>query len=1093
MDLNSSPLPLRRAPTVVPASPSAKTNLRIDFNYDSDELDELSVDTVPCSPYFTQPTQIVTQPTQIVNRISLRPPESPVTITSSSPRSVVEVPASSPFRTPKPKFTSGRLASALAPAGTAYRAPMAPPTRSSRKRAFNQCSSDTEADKPRALSVEESSDDGLPPRGDIKPSSFNKRSKPNSNSITSYFKSSEDLSAKPAASTTKGSNVKKVSNGLVEMLGRRLQKKFDWPLEKCKAAVAETGSIDAAEKALLNEGNHKVTAPAKNAAYIQSFAYNQSSSPPSNSSEEPEASLTPSPPPKSKKGRLQKGLRRREPSSSQTQYTVESAKKSQPAKLIDLTASDVEDVDDQAYSDRDATPETPDRAESQDGMDPIEERVLNYLNTCTADDIVAMCGQKKDKAEAMIAKRPFKSRQAARDAYIMKKARGKAKKVEIGLDIYDAVESYVQALDHIDKIIQNCETEGANIKSTTERWNVDFRGKKINDTVDANRLMTPSSTDGSTQLVDLPIPKEPRYVKGHCTMKTYQKYGLNWLALLYQHKFGCILADDMGLGKTCQVIALMAHLIGTYQESSGEARPWPNLIVVPPSVLANWRTEFEKFAPKLRITMYSGNQSERFEIATKIQKHPERHHVVLTSYSQLGQEADRDAMRYLQPNVAVFDEGHKMKNSTSKIYNQLLGIPAKWRLLLTGTPVQNNIMEMISLLRFIQPKIFDNHLEHLEALFNQRVSMRDVSNGALLLSERVARARSILEPFILQRRKEHVLSSLPPKTSRVVYCDLDETQKRIYKAYEDRFKRGPEDKAAGRTAAVVADDGRSNDNNNVWMQLRKAAIHAQLFRKFFLDKTVEKMAQVAMDNISQKELRQPNLKHLTNELKACSDFELHLWCRDYECLNEFDVPEESWMHSGKIQALLKLIEDYRANGDRVLVFTRFSTVIKIFHECFATAGISYLALEGETSVGERQGLIDEFNSNEDISVFALTTGAGGTGINLTAANKVIIFDQSINPQDDVQAENRAHRLGQEREVEIVRLVTRDSIEELIYKACQKKLELANRVVGWEQKDASTSEEVAARTEKEIEKEVREMLMGGGGGDGDKPITTPDTD
>src|SRR3569833_2777158 len=369
------------------------------------------------------------------------------------------------------------------------------------------------------------------------------------------------------------------------------------------------------------------------------------------------------------------------------------------------------------------------------------------------------------------------------------------------------------------------------------------------------------------------------FMRGHCTMKPYQLYGLNWLWQLYQLKCGCILADDMGLGKTCQVVSFLALLVGSYDESSGRDQPWPNLVVVPPSTLDNWQAEFKRFAPGLKVTTYAGKMTERDAIFGKIQRNPNKHHVVLTSYSQLNGPEDIDAMRKIAPNAAVFDEGHKMKNSNTNVYRNLMRIRSNWRLILTGTPVQNNLMEMINLLNFIQPQLFCEFLDQLGALFTQKVTLQDVSNGALLFSDRVRRARSILEPFMLQRRKEQVLSSLPKKTSRVVYCDMDPSQRPIYTAYERQFKRGKGGSAPRQSQAGIS--GLADDQNNVWVQLRKSAIHAQLFRRFFDDKKIEKMATTLMKYVPQAELRQPHLKHLINELKDCSDLELHSWCKDY--------------------------------------------------------------------------------------------------------------------------------------------------------------------------------------------------------------------
>lgn len=375
---------------------------------------------------------------------------------------------------------------------------------------------------------------------------------------------------------------------------------------------------------------------------------------------------------------------------------------------------------------------------------------------------------------------------------------------------------------------------------------------------------------------------------------------------------------------------------------------------------------------------------------------------------------------------------------------------------------------MTSLLNFINPKMFEGYMEHIKYIFSTKVTIRDVSNGAFLYSERVKRARTILEPFILQRRKDQVLSDMPKKINSVVYCDMTEGQKPVYDEYETTFKMEPSQRAAKAktTAAAV---GRGNDQNNVWMQLRKAAIHPLLFRRHFNDRKVEKMGKILMDNLDQSELHQPNLGHLIQELKNASDFELHLWCRDYPpLLGKFDYPLEAELDSGKVKKLLELIDQYQKNGDRVLVFSKFSRVLELVREVLALKNIDHRVLMGNTNVAERQDMIDEFNDDPSIPVFLLTTGAGGTGINLTSANKVIIFDQSDNPQDDIQAENRAHRLGQKRDVEVIRLISRGTLEELIHKACQKKIELANKVTG-------AVEEDAKEAAKNLEKEVRKMM------------------
>ncbi|KAF4492037.1 ATP-dependent helicase fft2 [Colletotrichum fructicola Nara gc5] len=692
----------------------------------------------------------------------------------------------------------------------------------------------------------------------------------------------------------------------------------------------------------------------------------------------------------------------------------------------------------------------------------LEDKALQVINTSTMEDLSAMTNIKQDELKIIESKRPFDSIGEVQAVTLSKKAgaRGrKSPKVAVGETLVDAIMDFTQSVNAIDEVVAECDKKASRVKQEMSSWDLDFKGQKRSTQSSGDLPPTPSSFRGQ-KFSDPPIPSQPKYMDGHCTMRPFQLFGLNWMSLLHKNGYGCILADEMGLGKTCQVISLICHLVEDFEKNGKGERPWPNLVVVPPSTFSNWKVEFERFAPDLSVLSYQGSQAQRREAAVEMLEDPEAYHVVLTTYTQVGSEEDLEAMRELAPATAIFDEGHKMKNPKTKIYRDLIRIKAGWRMLLTGTPVQNNLMEMLSLLNFIDPEQFKSRMDQLQYMFSQKVTIRDVNNGAFLYGERVSRARTILEPFILQRRKQQVLSDMPAKICNVAYCDLAPSQKELYEEYERLFKSGPVKKT---------NVGRQSDQNNSWMQLRKAAIHPQLFRRYFDDKKVEKMANILMKKVPQSELQQPRIDHLIGELQNCSDFELHLWCRDYDCISHLDVPEGSWMESGKVTKMLELIHQYRENGDRVLVFSKFAKVIEILREVLATDGIRHCVLYGQTEVAERQSLIDEFNNDTDITAFLLTTGAGGTGINLTSANKIIIFDQSDNPQDDIQAENRAHRLGQTRDVEVIRLLTSRTIEELIYKACQKKIELAEKVTG-------AVDEVAGKAaEENLEKEVRKMM------------------
>ncbi|RDA92294.1 hypothetical protein CP533_3277 [Ophiocordyceps camponoti-saundersi (nom. inval.)] len=707
--------------------------------------------------------------------------------------------------------------------------------------------------------------------------------------------------------------------------------------------------------------------------------------------------------------------------------------------------------------------------------DHAQARVLACINSSPLAELVAMTGLKENMIEPLVDKRPFLDLDQARRVSGTNKKSGsrKAAKVSVGESVVEAVGVFLRSVSAIDDVVAKCEVKAQMVKTVVDAWELDSFGFNKNSgrraTPDQDLPPTPSSLPAGSSRYKRPlVPQQPRLMDGHCKMKPFQLFGLNWLALLYNYDIGCILADEMGLGKTCQVISFICHLVEEHERKSRAGRrPWPNLIVVPPSTYNNWLMELERFAPDLSVIGYRGSQSERADIAYDVREQPEAYHVVLATYSQINSDTDVEAMQSFRLNAAIFDEGHKMKNPETKIYQDLRRIPASWKMLLTGTPVQNNLMEMTSLLSFINPRMFEGCMEHVQYIFSQKISIRDVSNGAFLYNERVRRARTILEPFILQRRKDQVLSNMPAKYSTVVRCEMSETQRSVYDEYEKLFKMEPRQ----RGAVEAARRARQNDQNNVWMQLRKAALHPLLFRRHFTDAVTKKMGKLLMDGVPQSELHQPDLGHLIEELRNSSDFELHLWCRDYpRLLRQFDLPASAEMDSGKVKKLLELVEGYQARGDRALVFSKFSRIIELLQEVLALRGIDHRVLMGNTKVTERQALIDEFNSDPAIAVFLLTTGAGGTGINLTAANKVIIFDQSENPQDDIQAENRAHRLGQTRDVEVVRLISSDTMEELMLKACRKKIELAEKVTG-----AASAEVDDCAGGERLEVEVRKMM------------------
>lgn len=402
-----------------------------------------------------------------------------------------------------------------------------------------------------------------------------------------------------------------------------------------------------------------------------------------------------------------------------------------------------------------------------------------------------------------------------------------------------------------------------------------------------------------------------------------------------------------------------------------------------------------------------------------------------------------------------------MKNVNSQRYQGLIKIPAKFKLLLTGTPLQNNLQELAALLAFILPDVFQERAEDLSFIFKAKATTRDADHAALLSAQRIARARSMLTPFVLRRKKAQVLKHLPIKTCRVEYCTLHPAQKEIYDGHIDQARD---------RARIRVEGGKipKSDENNPLMQLRKAAIHALLFRRHFTDAKIEKMADILRKKDPVNFPSSAKRAHLIDEMRKGSDFWLHQWCIDYPCISSYDIPNLEWLESGKVESMVKLVKEYKANGDRVLIFSQFSLVLDILEAVLNSSMVQFTRIDGSTKIDERQPLIDKFRDDESITVFLLTTKAGGTGINLMYANKVIIFDGSFNPQDDRQAENRAHRVGQIRPVEVVRLVTRGTVEEQIWALGKSKLALDGRVAG---DDEGAGEEAG-------EKAVSKMLLEG---------------
>ncbi|KAI0447324.1 SNF2 family N-terminal domain-containing protein [Xylaria telfairii] len=1063
----------------------------------------------------TQPTQILertTQPTQVTGRTTLRPPSSP--LGPGSPSTAIEVPASSPFQPKyKPKVSpfierkkgvAGRIGSLMAPAGTSFRPPAGRPTKPSRPVAKLTAYLTISDDELSAdYKHHDSSGDESPMRGDIKPSSFLKDPAPIETMETKAawaanrdieLRDIHDLRLRHLTKDVYKIVSKNRPNITIKACRDALMRGVGWQVPKAVKLLMGSSNNDTTDSSFLKasvqtkqstlskplNNSINVTSPTKSSfsqkdcsltnTTSQSTSYasttssltknnqplprrrlvqgrkNRSPTPPPIFSVSSSASSAPTTPPRSDnqspnkelpplpmaiamstsgpRRRLQRGRRNHTPPPAVITLDSDSESNSEFPPSNHLVSR-------KRKAETEAKPESVDAPSVFSGdedsamVSPVQksahhEQVLNYLNSCTPESLAQITGFSAADSKLIVSCRPFASLFDA-EAVSKKdsKAKSKAKRVQIGSRFVEKLTSWFVAFHAASKVITHCEDRGKQLQKVIANWPMDKNGKP---------------QEGSV----LPVSEKPRLMAEDITLKSYQLLGLNWMNLLHSKGFSGILADDMGLGKTCQVISFIAHLVGTYDEKNGNTRPWPCLVVVPPSVCENWMAEFERFAPELSVCPYLGKDRRNMD-----PEEARNNHVILTSYSQV--ERAKEDLRWLQdlePYAAIFDEGHKLKNRNNLIYKQMMRVPTQWRLILSGTPVQNNLKELLTVLHFVEPELFGAEIfEQLDTIFEAKVPNKEIHNFAALAKERVSNARAIMTPFILQRRKEEVLD-LAKKTEHNVVVDMHPKQKVIYNEIKGRYLVPKKE----RGSSTIKD-------SHPWMQLRKAAIHHQLFRVHFTDEVVKKMVDILWDKCSEEELSVQSKadRHkalLLENFMEKSDFQLHLECKHFEkYIGQFDIPHRSWEQGPKVQKLLELVRGYIENGDRVLVFSRFDLVIDILRETLAFADIPYCELTGSTDISDRFPEIERFNENPDIPVFLLTTGAGGTGLNLTAANKIIIFDQSDNPQDDVQASNRAHRIGQTRNVEVIRLITRDSVEGLIFNSCVKKLMLARIVEG----------------------------------------------
>ncbi|XP_078700136.1 chromodomain-helicase-DNA-binding protein 1-like [Branchiostoma floridae x Branchiostoma belcheri] len=454
------------------------------------------------------------------------------------------------------------------------------------------------------------------------------------------------------------------------------------------------------------------------------------------------------------------------------------------------------------------------------------------------------------------------------------------------------------------------------------------------------------------------------------TLRPYQLDGVNWLIERYHRNHGCILGDEMGLGKTCQTIAFLTYLHGSLDVSG------PFLILCPLSVLRNWQEELKRFSPGLEVVVYVGHKEKREELRHSLRRHRD-FHVLLSTYEICLK--DESFLRRFEWQALVVDEAHRLKNQNSLLHQTLKEFTIHYHLLLTGTPVQNNMEELFSLLHFVAPSLFKQHygedfVDRYSAVDNDSSSVRQ-------------ELHTLLQPFLLRRVKSEVIKDLPKKSEVVLYHGLTSLQKKYYKAILMK------DLDAFQTVGPGPSKTRLM---NILMQLRKCVNHPYLF-----------------DGVEPE---------------------------------PFVLGEHLIEASGKLFLLDQLLSYLKKKSHKVLVFSQMTRVLDILQDYLGFRGYSYERLDGSVRGEERYLAIQNFNQQDDVFVFLLSTRAGGQGLNLASADTVIFMDSDFNPQNDLQAAARAHRIGQTRPVKIIRLIGGSTVEEIILKRAEAKLKLTNSVI-----------------------------------------------
>jgi superfamily II DNA or RNA helicase len=549
----------------------------------------------------------------------------------------------------------------------------------------------------------------------------------------------------------------------------------------------------------------------------------------------------------------------------------------------------------------------------------------------------------------------------------------------------------------------------------------------VEDFADVTDLQLLYSTLAGVKLV-----VQPPILKA--VLHEHQIQGISWMVHMFQNGMPMILGDQMGLGKTIQSIGFLAYLHHTLRKRG------PHLIVVPLSVLSNWMSEIELFCPSLRAVRFHGPKPERERIKLEELADLNEFDIVVTTYEVMVSEVNYFRRKYVWTTIIV-DEGHRLKNERSQLSEKIRMVACLGKVILTGTPLQNNLKELWAMLYFLAPDVFTSSKPFEEGF--------DLLRGHIDTAV-LRRARKLLSIFMLRRVKDNVAIRLPNRKELTMLVPLTEQQILLYKALLtglDADMLNSIMNAAGSssteegtvaltsttvTAASVSTDSEWRRLMNLLVQLRKICNHTYL------------MPDIAPD------------PYCLDERLVCG--------------------------SGKLQMLDRMLPLLKTNGHRVLIFSQFTSMLDILEDYCELREYQFVRLDGETNRVKRRLDVRRFNApGSPLFIFLISTRAGGLGLNLASADTVILYDSDWNPQVDLQAMERAHRIGQTKPVRVFRLVCQGSVEERMVNRAEKKLFL-NAMVAEADPDEALQElhEDAGGEANESDQLLAKLALGVGG-------------